>query len=241
MDQNETPEKRTSPHGENHFSKRRSENESKSREIMTGSKTKETKSESENESKSKEIMTDSKTKEITSKSENESKSKEIMTDSKTNKTKRTKQNVKVKADKAKAIKRPKNEISTELKRQQDKIRKFQALKDSILKFSFHLHLAATFIISILFFNSVLSDHFYHHFMYPFQTFTSKDFKDCENHFSLQTKALHSAKTEKTHPAILESTRLPRNPETRPNILAKDLHRNTLVSSNITANRSTQDF
>ncbi len=173
-------------------------------------------------------MTDSKTKETKRESENKRESKGIMTDSKTKETKTTKQNVKVKADKAKAIKRPKNKIRTELKRQQDKIRKFQALKDSILKFSFHLHLTATFIISILLFNSVLSDHFYHHFMYPSQPFTSKDFKDCEKPFSLQTKALHSAKTAKTHPAILESTRLPRNPETRPNILAKDLHRNTLV-------------
>ncbi len=65
-------------------------------------------------------------------------------------------------------------------------------------------------------------------MYPSKTFTSKDFKDCEKPPFLQTKALHSAKTAETHPAILESTRLPRSPETRPNLLAKDLHRNTLV-------------
>jgi hypothetical protein len=65
-------------------------------------------------------------------------------------------------------------------------------------------------------------------MYPFQTFTSRDFKDCEKHFSLQTKALHLAQKAKTHTTILESTRLPRNPETQPTIPAKDLHRNTLV-------------
>ncbi len=43
-----------------------------------------------------------------------------------------KENWKVKADKAKAIKRPKNEIETEIKRRQAKIEKFQALKNSIL-------------------------------------------------------------------------------------------------------------
>ncbi len=41
-------------------------------------------------------------------------------------------------------------------------------------------------------------------------------------------ALHWAKTAATQLAIPESTRLPRNPETRLDILAKDLHRNTLV-------------
>jgi hypothetical protein len=150
-----------------------------------------------------------------------------MTDSKIKETKRTKQKVKVKVDKAEAIEGPKNKIRTELERQQDKIRKLPALKDSILKFSF-LHLSARFLISILLFNSILSNHFYHHFMYPFKTFTSKEIKDCEWHSSLQTKALHSAKTAKAYPAIFESTRLPRSPETRLNIIVKDLHRNTLV-------------
>jgi hypothetical protein len=53
-------------------------------------------------------MTDSETKETKSGRESESKSKEIMTDSKTKETKRTKQNVKVEANKVKAINRPKN-------------------------------------------------------------------------------------------------------------------------------------
>ena len=167
-------------------------------------KAKETKSESE------EIMTDSKPKETKSESESESKNES-----------------KEKANKVKTINRLKNKIRTKLKRQQDKVRKFQALKDSILKFSF-LHLSARFLISILLFNSILSNHFYHHFMYPFKTFTSKEIKDCEWHSSLQTKALHSAKTAKAYPAIFESTRLPRSPETRLNIIVYDLHRNTLV-------------
>jgi hypothetical protein len=42
------------------------------------------------------------------------------------------------------------------------------------------------------------------------------------------KALHLARTAATQPAIPESTSLPRNPETGPNILTKDLHHNTLV-------------
>jgi hypothetical protein len=82
MDQNGTmtQERRTSPHGGNHFSKR--------------------KSESENESKSREIV------------------KMKTTDSKTIETKRTrmKESWKVKADKAKAIKRPKTEIRKKIKR-----------------------------------------------------------------------------------------------------------------------------
>ncbi len=87
-----------------------------------------------------------------------------ITDSKTKETKRTrvkesvKENWKVKVDKAKAIKRPKTEIGTEIKRRQAKFEKFQALKNSILKFSFYPHFAATFIISTLFFNSISSVH-----------------------------------------------------------------------------------
>ncbi len=130
----------------------------------------------------------------------------------------------VKADKVKAIKRTKNEIRIKPERQLDKIRKYLALTQQILQFSFHLHLATAFIISILIFNYLLSDHFDH----PFRTFTSKDFRACEKHYSLRMIALHWAKTAVTQLAIPESTRLPRNPETRPDILAEDLHRNILV-------------
>ncbi len=131
---------------------------------MTDSKAKETKSESE------EIMTDSKAKETKSESESESKN-----ESKEN------------ANKVKTINRPKNEIRTKLKREQDKVRKFQALKDSILKFSFHRHLTATFTISILFFNSVVSDYFDHHFVYSLQTFIPGNLKDCKNIISYRRK------------------------------------------------------
>jgi hypothetical protein len=81
---------------------------------------------------------------------------------KAKKTKRTRveESWNVKADKAKAIrkdlKRPKTEIEKEIKIRQAKIEKLPALKVSILKFSFHLHFAAAFIIFILFFNSISS-------------------------------------------------------------------------------------
>jgi hypothetical protein len=64
-------------------------------------------------------MIDSKRKATKSESESKSKSKNIMTDSRTKETKRKKQSVTTKADKAKAIKRTENEIRTELERQQD--------------------------------------------------------------------------------------------------------------------------
>jgi hypothetical protein len=109
-------------------------------------------------------------------------------------------------------------------KQLDEIRKNRALTETKLQSSFHLHLTAAFYISILIFNYFLSDHFDHHF----QTFTFKDFRACEKHRSLRTKALHWAKTLATQLAIPESTRLPRNPENRLDLLAKDLHRNILV-------------
>jgi len=120
-------------------------------------------------------------------------------------------------------------IKSEGRQDKDKDRKIQTRKDSIVKFSFHRPFTATCTISNLTFNFIVLDHLDHHLTYPFRKFTFEDLKDCEKHFSTQMKALHWAKTEPTHPAILESTRLHGNPETRPNLLAKDLHRNTLVS------------
>jgi hypothetical protein len=87
-----------------------------------------------------------------SESENENRSRRIVKIKikvlKAKKTKRTrvKESWKVKADIAKDLKRPKTEVEKEIKRWQAKIEKFPALKDSILKFSCHLHSAAAFII-----------------------------------------------------------------------------------------------
>jgi hypothetical protein len=117
--------------------------------------------------------------------------------------------VTVSADEMKARKRTKNEIRIKPEKQLDRIRKNLALTETMLQFSFHLHLAAAFYISNLIFNYFSS----YHFDQPFRTFTIKDFRACEKHCSLRTKALHGAKTAATQLAIPESTRLPINPET----------------------------
>jgi hypothetical protein len=109
----ETPERRISPHGENHSSKRRSEDDDKS-------KSKDTKSESESESKN---------------TEKESENKDIIpmvTKSKTIKIKRLQHNVTVRVDKVKAIKRTKNGIRIKPKKQLNKSRKPLALTQQIL-------------------------------------------------------------------------------------------------------------
>jgi hypothetical protein len=148
----------------------------------------------------------------------------IMTDSKTKEVKRHQPKVTAKADKVQAIKRAKNEIRIKTEKQLDKVRKCLTLTEPISHFSFHLHLATAFTISILIFNYFLSYHFDH----PFQTFTFPDFRACEKHCSLRMIAWHWAKTAAPQLTIPESTRLPRNPETRPDLLAKVLHRNILV-------------
>jgi hypothetical protein len=81
----DTLARKISPRGENHFSKRRSENDNKSR-------SKESKSESESESK--DTKRESENKDIRT----------IMTDSKTEEAKRLQHNVTAKTDKVKAIK-----------------------------------------------------------------------------------------------------------------------------------------
>jgi hypothetical protein len=200
-----TPARKISPRGENPFSKRRSEDDDKSK-IKN--------SESESESESKDTQRESENKEIIT----------IKTDSKTKDVKRHQHNVTAKADKVKAIKRAKNKIRIKPERQLDKVRQYLTLTEPISQFSFHLHLATAFTISILIFNYFLSYHFDH----LFQTFTFQDFRACEKHCSLRMIAWHWAKTAASQLTIPESTRLPRNPETLPDLLAKDFHRNTLV-------------
>jgi len=124
----------------------------------------------------------------------------------------------------KAIIRAKNEIRIKPEKQLDKVRKCLPLTEPISHFSFHLHLTNAFTVSILIFNYFLSYLFDHHF----RTFTFPDFWACEKHCSLWMIAWHWAKTASPQLAIPESIRLHRNPETRPDLLAKDLHRNTLV-------------
>jgi hypothetical protein len=201
----DTPAQKISPRGENPFSKRRSEDDNKSKskdsEIKSESESEDTQRESENQ----EIIT-------------------IMTDSKTKEVKRHQHKMTAKVDKVKAIKRAKTEIRIKQEKQLEKVRKYLTLTEPISHFSFHLHPATAFTISILIFNYFLSYHFDH----PFRTFTFPDFRACEKHCSLQMIAWHWAKTSAPQLAIPESTRLPRNPETRPDLFSKDLHRNTLV-------------
>jgi hypothetical protein len=113
---------------------------------------------------------------FTRRSESENKSRKIVrtkiTGLKTKKTKRTrvKESWKVKADKVKAIrkdlKRSETETEKEIKRRQAKIEKFLALKDSILKFSFLLHLQLH--LSFLFYLPIP----FHHLHFPFFMFIS---------------------------------------------------------------------
>ncbi len=86
-----------------------------------------------------------------------------MTDSKTKEVKILHQNVTAKADEVKAIKRTENKIRIKPERQLDKIKKYLALTEPNLQFSFHRHLATAFTISIVIFNYLLSDHFDHPF------------------------------------------------------------------------------
>jgi hypothetical protein len=128
----------------NHFSKRRSEDDDRS-------KSNDSKSESESESKN--TKRKSENKDIIT----------IRTKSKTINIKRPQHKATAKADKVKAIKRTKNKIKTKPERQLDKIRKYQELTPQTSQSSFHLHLATSFIISILIFNYLLSDHLDHPF------------------------------------------------------------------------------
>jgi hypothetical protein len=147
----------------------------------------------------------------------------MMTGSKT-KVKRSKHIVTVRADEVKAIKRSKTTIRMIPEKQLDKIKKNLALTETKLQSLFHLHLATEFYISILMFNYFLP----YHFDYPSPTFTCKDFRACEKHRSLQTRAPHWPKILATQLAIPESTKSSKNPENQLDLLTKDLHRNILV-------------
>jgi hypothetical protein len=131
----ETPERRISPRGENHFSKRSED----------GNKSKSKDSKSESESEGKNTKRESENKDIIT----------MMTKSKTIKIKRLQHNMTAGADKVKTIKRTKNEIRIKPEKQLDKIKKYLTLTQQISRFSVHLHLATAFIISILIFNYLL--------------------------------------------------------------------------------------
>ncbi len=80
-----------------------------------------------------------------------------------------------------------------------------------------------FNIFILIFNPFLSDPLDHHF----QTFTFGNLSDCKVLCSSRMTASSQAKTVNAF-ANPDSIRLFRIPETRPNLLYRNLHRDTLV-------------
>jgi hypothetical protein len=208
----ETPERKISPHGEHPFSKERSDDSENNYKNETGD------SESESEIKSKNIKRESDYRD----------KKTMMTDSKAKEVMRLKHSVTVRADEVRAIKRTKTTIKMIPEKQLYKIKKNLALTKTKLRSSFHLHLATEFYISILMFNYFLV----YHFDYPFLTFNCKDFRACEKHRSLQTRAWHWAEILATQLAIPESTKSPRNSENRLDLLTKDLHRNILVPATL---------
>jgi hypothetical protein len=96
-------------------------------------------------------------------------------------------------------------------------------------------ICVTFTILILIFNifnvifnPFLSDPLDHHF----QTFTFGDLSDCEALCSTRKTASSQAKTAVNAFANPDSTRPFRIPETRPNLLYRYLHRNTLVPKHL---------
>jgi hypothetical protein len=221
-----TLERKISPHGENHFSKRGSESESyskyKSINERHRSENRDKKSKSENKSESKGIKAKNENKIVTFSTEVEA-------------------NVTAKADEVKAIRKTQTEFRMEIGKQLDK-----RIKPD-LPVTLPLHFATTFNVSILeciyvtftifilifnifisIFSSFLSDLFDHHF----QTFTLGNLRVCEMLCSSQKTASSQAETAVTAPATPDSTRSFRVPETRPNILDRSLPRNTLVPKHL---------
>jgi hypothetical protein len=140
------------------------------------------------------------------------------TDSKTNAT--------AKADEVKA----KNKIRIRLGKWLDQMTEpdlqaaFHLPCTSAFTTSIEILIYLTFIIPILNFNYLLLDHLDHHF----QTFNFGNFRVCEKHCDSRKIASLWAKTTVTQLANPDSTRSFGDPEPRPNILTRNLYRNTLV-------------
>ncbi len=130
--------------------------------------------------------------------------------------------------------RTKNEIRTKLGEWLDQ------MTEPDLEVSFHLPCTTTFTISIVIFIYLtfsisififiylLLDHLDHHF----QTFTFGNFRVCEKHCVSRKTASLWTKTAVTQLANPDSTRSFGDPEARPNILTRNLYRNTLVSTSL---------
>ncbi len=210
-----TLKRKISPHGENHFSKRRSESEScsenvnESKRYRCESRNKNSKSESESWSKG--IQT-----------ENNHKRKTCATNAKTNET--------AKADDVKAGSRTKNESRIGLEKQLEKLIEPDLHTSSHLPFataftiSIIILIYSVFTISIFIFNYLLLDHLDHYFL----TFACGNIRVCKQHCPSRKTASFQAKTAVTPLATPDSTRSFRTPEPRPNMLSRDFYRNFLV-------------
>ncbi len=217
-----TLERKISPRGENHSSKRRSESESYSKyknineRHRSESRDKNSKSKSKNESKDIKVRNENKL--VTFSADPEAK-------------------VTAKVDEVKAIGKTQAEFRMEIGKQLDKrigpdlpvtlpLRFATTFNISVLIcicITFTIFISI-FNILILIFNPFLSDLFDHHF----QTFSLGNLRVYEMLCASQKTASSQAKTAVTAFATPDSIRSLRVPETQPNILYRSLHRNTLV-------------
>ncbi len=221
-----TRQQKISPRGENHFSKRRSESKSysKYKSLNEGhrSKRRDKNSKSESKIKSKDIKVRNKNKLVTFSTDVEAQ-------------------VTTKADEVKTIRKTQTEFRIEMGKQIDKRIGSDLPATLPLRFattyniSIFICICVTFTIFILIynifiliFNPFLSDPFDHHF----QTFTLGNLRVCEMLCPSQKTASSQAKTAVTAFATPDSIRSFRVPETRPNILYRNLHRNTLVPQHL---------
>jgi hypothetical protein len=152
--------------------------------------------------------------------------------------------IKVKAKRNLKRSETKREEEKEIKRRQAKAERSPAQKDSIF---IPFALAVAFLIFISFIKFVSSFaflifpvHFNYQFIYPFRKFAFLDFKEFEDNCRYNIKPYIWQREQKLVLQSLESTRLPRNPETRPPIPVR-IYTGTLVPSTLQTFGSDQDF
>jgi hypothetical protein len=191
----QTTKWKISPHGENPFSKERSDDSDNNHKNENESQTRDNEnSKSESESESKGIQPESENKIII-----------FMTDSETTVT--------AKADEVKAIRRTKNGIRKRLGKWLGKMTWPDLQVSSPLHFattftnSIVIFIYLIFTISILIFNYLLLDHLDHHF----RTFTFGYFRVCEKHRTSRQTASLWAKSELTQLTTPDSTKSFRYP------------------------------
>ncbi len=153
-------------------------------------------------------------------------------------------------DKVKAIRKTQTEFRMEIGRQLDK----RAGSDLPVTLPLHfattfnitvlIRICVTFTIFILIFNILIL--IFNPFLlgpldHPFRTFTFGNLRDCEMLCSSQKTASSQAKTAVAAFATPDSIRPFRVPETRPNLLCRNLHRNTLVPKHLLSLGRSRNF